>query len=200
MNNIGVLNVKTCIDGLKWIVFEAVMQETFPYEDDKHAKLLSIREGSGIKDRLAPPEKNKNFDHMLVSRLLECLLYDDFVYTTSFGKKKTVWTVTIGGVVEYRSRTIENLGLDAYVNGLEEAVLNVLEATADTGMYMQLKDIASKTGIEDELVRVESQPLFTNGFTNTILMHLLLEKRVDRDPDRRGFWKITDSEMQRRLQ
>ena len=42
------------------------------------------------------------------------------------------------------------------------------------------------------------QPPLTNGFTNTILMHLLGEGRVHKHPILAGRWIITGTEFQKR--
>lgn len=201
MNRVKRLDVETCINGLKWIVFEALMDETSEFEDSKYATLLPIRENRGIKDRLRSPEDEHDFDHMLVSRLLESLLHEGFVETL-FMNTRRYWKVNLEGVLEYQSRLcqVEKFELDAYINGLEEIVLDVLEKTGKNGEYLRLRDIAGETGIEDELVRVEGLPDLSNGFTNTILMSLLRENRVHKHPTRRGAWRIADSEMRRRLQ
>lgn len=199
MNDTEFLDVKTCVDGLKWIVFEALMQETSPFEDRQYARLLTIRENSGIKDKMRSPEDEHDFDHMLVSRLLECLLHEGFVETL-FINTRRIWKVSLKGVLEYKTRPVEKLELDACINGLVEAVLDVLEKTGKDDEYMQLRDIARETRIEDELVRVEGLPDLYNGFTNTILMSLLRENRVHKHPIRRGAWKIADSEIECRLQ
>ena len=182
--------------------FEIIILDVLAKKESKrpggYVKLEVIREKSGIKDRLASPDGESDFDHMFVSRLLWDLLDMDYVENCDKGRgKRKIWYWRI---TEYRFSEY-TLGprppdLEIHASILEEAVLDVLEETGITGEYMQLKDIAKACGFEDALNRVKGQPYFGNGFTNTILMHLLREERVDKRPN--GKWKMTEAEFQKR--
>lgn len=187
-------HIRNCLDDLGLIILDVLAKEESK-RPGGYVKLDDIREKSGIKDRLASPDDEDDFDHMFVDKLLWDLFYMDYVENCEKGKgarKRWYWKIT-----EYRfSEYFLGLPLpylEICVSMLEEAVLDVLEETGITGDYMRLRDIANACGFEDALNRVEWQPLFTNGFTNTILMHLLLEKRVYKHPIQRGKWKITDA-------
>lgn len=183
--------------------FEIIILDVLAKEESQrpggYVKLEVIRKKSGIKDRLASPDDEDDFDHMFVSRLLWDLLDMGYVENcdkSKSGRKKWYWKIT-----EYRFSEY-TLGprppdLEIYASILEEEVLDVLEETGITGDYMRLKDIAKACGFEDALNRVEGQPALTNGFTNTILMHLLREGRVHKRPTE-GKWKMTEAEFQKR--
>ena len=192
-------HIRNCLDDLGVIILDVLAKEESK-RPSGYVKLVVIRKKTGIKDRLASPDDEHDFDHMFVNGLLWDLLYMDYVENCDKGKgarKEWYWKIT-----EYRFSEYF-LGapppdLELCVSGLEKAVLDVLEETQITGNYMRLRDIANACGFEDVLNRVEGQPNLTNGFTNTILMHLLREGRVHKHPIPDGKWKMTDAEFQKR--
>ena len=188
------LDIETCIEGLKWIVRDVLAKEEAK-RSGQYVRLLDIRVESGIKDKLAAPEDQASLEHAFTLKILEYLLFEEYVE-----KRRTqngYWKITDEGLSEHQIDATQEWDLDTCIHGLAEIVLDVLVETGHTGDYMQLKDIADKSGIEDKLIAVEDMPAFKNAFTSTLLMYLLREKRVHKSRIRAGHWKITDEEFQK---
>ena len=195
MNDTKKWDVETCISGLTEIVLDVLAKEEVKHPGE-YVKLKDIREKSGIKDKLATVESESSLEHMFTSKILEHLLREERVEKNT--KRRGYWKITDKGLQKHQMDTTQEWDLETCIHGLAETVLDVLVETGKGGDYTRLKEIADKSGIEDKLARVESEPKFGHAFTSTLLMYLLRERRVEKSLTRPGQWKIIDSEYQKR--
>ena len=195
MNDRKKLSVDECIEGLQWKVLRAI-------EDNSgvslYVRLIVIRTETGIKDKLASAEGESTYEHTFTGRLLESLLYEECVEYKRYGGNR-VWCITDKGSEKHeRINETQRCDLEDFIYGLEEVLLDAMIELRGGSDYIRLKHIADKCGFEDKLPNIAGEPVFNNYFTHTLLHYLLRERRVHKSRTRRGEWKLTDSELQKR--
>ena len=94
----------------------------------------------------------------------------------------------------------KKLNVKTCIDGLKEIVLDVLVGAKQAGECLGPTEIASRTGIADNLVIAKDEENFMGAFTLMLLSTLKDEVRAERCTEPRGKmkWELTDEEFQKR--
>ncbi len=193
MNDMKRLSIDECIEGLKWKILR-VLDDSSVY-----VRLIDIRTETGIKEKLASAEGEDTYEHWFTNRLLEDLLYEECVEYQYYTGNRKQWGITDKGSKKHMLiNETQKCDLEDFIYGLEEVLLDSMIELGGDNDYIRLRDIVNKCGFEDKLRRVVGEPRYNNAFTHTLLHYLLRERRVNKHPIRRGAWKVTGRELQKR--
>lgn len=94
----------------------------------------------------------------------------------------------------------KKLDIETCISGLKDIILDVLVEAKRTGECLGPTEIASRTGIADNLFVVEGEQNFIGAFTLMLLSTLKHEVRAERcpEPGEEKKWEITAEEFQKR--
>ncbi len=95
----------------------------------------------------------------------------------------------------------KKLEIETCIDGLKEIILDVLVEAKRTGECLGPTEIASRTGIADNLSVAEGEQNFMGAFTLMLLSTLKHEMRAQRctEPGKEGKWELTAEEFQKRF-
>ena len=196
MNDTKKLDVQTCIDGLKEIVLDVLVE---PKRKGEWVRTSNVKREVGIIGHLVAVDPKEDFRSFFIRALLFKLKEDVRVLGEEKGpivkgKPSILWQLTDAEFQKHQMDATQKLDLETCIDGLYDHIFDVLVEAKEKEKEgdMGLKVITERTGILEQL-EVPGDYKLPSNFTYALLMSLRNHGCVEKNGHGYyAFWTVTD--------